>query len=135
MPRYKSLQERIIANSYVSSDSAHNGTACWVWMGKVIWSNGTHGRAKSPYPVMTMRYKSGPRKGKVYNARVHRVVLREFKGPRMKPRCVGMHLCNNTLCVNPDHLWSGSQKKNVRQCVKEGRHKTPFRDAEKKRAL
>lgn len=32
-----------------------------------------------------------------------------------------MHTCDNTLCVNPDHLVDTSHQKNVDDCVKKGR--------------
>lgn len=118
MAKYANLTERILANSVPSSESYYDGTPCWVWIAK---------RTADNYPLMTMRYKRGPRKGKVYNARVHRVVVKEIKGRRLTPRMVVMHLCNNSLCVNPAHLIGGTQKQNVRQCVKDGRHFTPFR--------
>lgn len=122
MPSYANLEERIICNSVISADSFYGDTFCWVWVGKKIKNNrGVF------YPVMTLRYKKGPRKGKVYNARVHRKVIEVFKGRRMTPNSVAMHLCNNSLCVNPDHLLGAPQKKNVRQCVADGRHFTPFR--------
>lgn len=124
MAKYKDIGERIIANSVLSPDSFYKGTPCWVWTGKRdINRNGM------AYPVMTMRYQRGPRKGKVYNARVHRKAVEFFKGRRVTPKMVVLHLCNNTLCVNPDHLLGGTQKKNVQQCVAEGRHFTPFRKA------
>lgn len=124
MAKYKDIGERIIANSQLSEDSFYNGTPCWLWTGKT-------GRRRNgdPEPLMTMRYQRGPRKGKVYNARVHRVSIMFFKGRRMTTRMVGMHLCNNSMCVNPEHLVGGTQKKNVQQCVAEGRHFTPFRKA------
>jgi hypothetical protein len=118
--KYADLGERLIWNSVLSPDSSYNGSACWVWIGKV-----QRNRRGVAYPVLTLRYKSGPRKGKVYNARAHRKALEFFKGRRMTPRSVGMHLCNNSLCVNPEHLAGGSQKKNVQQCVADGRHYSP----------
>lgn len=118
MPKYVDLCERIIANSVLSADNFYNGTPCWEWVGK--FRNG--------YPAITRRYKSGPRKGKVYNTGVHRLAIVVFKGRRMTPKMVAQHLCNNKQCVNPEHLKGGSQASNVRQCVEDGRHKTPFRD-------
>lgn len=132
MPKYANLQERIIANSRISDETSYNGTPCWIWLGK---TRASRGGSEMQYPAMTMRYKSGPRKGKVYNVSVHRKAVEVFSGRRVTPKMVVMHLCNNTLCVNPEHLKGGTQKKNVQQCVKEGRHKTPFRDPEKAKAL
>lgn len=128
--KYASIEERIIANTILAEDSYHDGTPCWLWTGKVVKSRGG-----ALYPVMTMRYASGPRKGKVHNVRVHRKVIEVFCGRRMTPKMVAMHLCNNSLCCNPAHLAGGSQKKNVWQCVADGRHKTPFRDPEKRVAI
>lgn len=127
--KYASDAERLLANSIPSEDSAHGGSRCWEWIGKRRTN-----RSGMSYPVLTLRYKSGPRRGKVYNMSAHRYSLVVFKGRRMTPRMVARHLCNNPLCINPEHLVGGSQKSNVRQCVREGRHKTPFRDPEKKAA-
>lgn len=122
MPKYLDIGERIIANSVLSISSFYNGTPCWEWLGKKDVN-----RTGMCYPVMTMRYQRGPRKGKVHNVRVHRESVKFFKGRRVTARMVVMHLCNNSICVNPDHLAGGTQKKNVQQCVADGRHKTPFR--------
>jgi len=124
---YASIQERIIANSVLSDEHFHNGTPCWEWTGRLSYGN----RSPAGYPVMNMRFKSGPRKGKVRCVRVHRVVVQVFNHRRLTARMVVLHLCNNTNCVNPEHVLGGSQKKNVRQCVAEGRHYTPFRSEQR----
>lgn len=131
MPRYASLAERIIANSIQSQTLFHNDTPCWIWTGKV----GAN-RSGMLYGRMTFRYKTGPRKGKVYNMAAHRASVSAFhQNKRITPKTVVMHRCNNSLCVNPAHLTGGTQSRNVKQCVKDGRHKTPFRDPEMRRAL
>lgn len=92
---------------------------CWIWIGAVVTSrNGTkYGK------MSTTRFKRGPRKGKKRYELPHRVVLKVFKGRVLRSRAKGMHLCNYSLCCAPDHLVGGTQRKNIRQAVKEGRHK------------
>jgi len=119
MPRkYASLQERIIANTVSSDMLAWNGTPCWIWTGK---------RNSTGYGVINIRFRGGPRKGKVKSALVHRVVLRVFKGRKLTTKSVGRHLCNMKPCCNPEHLVGGSQRTNMRQCVAEGRHGNMYR--------
>ena len=33
-----------------------------------------------------------------------------------------LHKCDNRCCVNPDHLYTGTQKENVEDMVRRGRH-------------
>lgn len=35
------------------------------------------------------------------------------------------HKCDNMICVNPDHLFLGTQKDNVRDCIKKSRMNRP----------
>lgn len=122
---YADLGERIRANSVTSLDCGHDGTMCWEWVGR---------RNSAGYPLMTIRMRSGPRKGSPVPRLAHRESLKFFTGRRLSTRSVCKHLCNNKNCVNPLHLAGGTQKSNMRQCVAEGRHgnmyRSPVRDME-----
>src|SRR6266581_1432000 len=118
MPRkYTCMQERIIANGVVSEDSFYNGTPCWIWTGAT-----TTNRSGKRYGKINIRIKRGPNKGKIKSAKAHRESIKAFTGRVLTTKSVARHLCNLTLCCNWEHLIGGSQRKNVRQCVVEGRH-------------
>ena len=115
--KYPSMAERLIANTHVSDESFYNGEACWEWIGAVVVNAG--GRK---YGKLSVRIKRGPNKGKLRTMYAHRLALVELGGKVLRSRKKALHLCNNTLCCNPSHLMGGTQRQNVRQCVKEGRH-------------
>ena len=80
------------------------GTACWVWTGYL--SDKGYGRYGARY--------------------AHRIMWEMFRGPlptegRMYDSVV-MHLCDNTRCVNPDHLALGTQQQNMADSAAKGRH-------------
>lgn len=77
-------------------------TGCWIWIG------GDNGRYGKFHMAGTMQL-------------AHRVAFRHFHGSLEKGRVV-CHRCDTTFCVNPHHLFKGTQKQNIRDMVAKGRH-------------
>ena len=98
----KSLEERFLAK--VNKDTS---TGCWEWTGATT---------RGDYGVIGK--KVGHKKWQT--ARAHRVSYELYKGP-IGDFCV-CHTCDNTKCVNPDHLFLGTVKDNMRDRVSKGRY-------------
>lgn len=52
--------------------------------------------------------------------KVHRVVYELWVGP-IDDGNVIMHLCDNKICCNPNHLKQGTQKDNIKDMINKGR--------------
>lgn len=83
-------------------------TGCWNWIASI--------RGKSGYGAFKLN-------GLVVDA--HRVSWMIHKGEIQKGKFV-CHTCDNRLCVNPDHLFLGTQEDNMQDCVNKGRLVTPI---------
>jgi len=64
-------------------------------------------------------YGSFKYEGKVYDS--HRFVW--FLTTGSFPINLMLHKCNNKICVNPDHLYDGAYKDNVRDSILAGTHR------------
>jgi hypothetical protein len=82
-------------------DKIKNG--CWEWKGP-FFENG-YGQAP--------RYKNK-------STRAHRISWMLFNGNIPKDMLV-LHKCDNKKCVNPKHLFIGTQKDNIRDMMNKGR--------------
>lgn len=94
--RKMTTSQRIFRMS-VATDSG-----CWEWIGSIM---------KSGYGCLGVN-------GKTEFA--HRASFREFNGPIP----VGLdvcHKCDNRKCVKPGHLFTGTRKQNMQDCVSKGR--------------
>lgn len=93
-----------IENRFWSKVNKEGTNGCWEWIGS------KRGRG----------YGSVSFKGKMYAA--HRVSYVLANGDVLGHLHV-LHKCDNTACVNPDHLFLGTNTDNVKDKMEKGRHK------------
>ena len=80
-------------------------TGCWIWQG-----NRTMGRRWVNYGVIPSLNKQV----------AHRVSYTVFVGP-IPPGKFVCHRCDVGLCINPEHLWTGTHQENMQDMVAKGR--------------
>jgi hypothetical protein len=102
---------------FIKSKMVVDANGCWLWQGfiapRVPLKTG-----KGAGKVSKGGYGSIGYRGR--NLGVHRVVWMIHNGPQPK----GMHVCHSCdvrRCVNPDHLWLGTNRENITDMVKKGR--------------
>lgn len=92
------------------SDFFKTSCGCWVWLG-----------AKDKYGYGTRRIGG---RGSNKNWFAHRLSYRQFVGG-LEPHLQINHKCNNKYCINPDHLYQGTQADNMRDVMKDGVARKP----------
>lgn len=78
-------------------------SGCWLWLG--AWDKDGYGKATTP----DRRY-----------IRAHRWSYERSNGP-IPLRLSVLHRCDTPSCVNPKHLFVGTQRDNATDMVKKGR--------------
>lgn len=90
------LKERLLSKI----EKKENG--CWEWTGAL----------RVGYGVIKFEKKS---------LSTHRASYEIFIGP-IEDGLFVCHKCDNRKCINPEHLWLGTQKDNMQDCLSKGRY-------------
>lgn len=80
----------------------NNESCCWNW---TAWT------ASNGY-------------GRFWNG-VREVPAHHFLLPPVPEGMFACHRCDNKLCVRPDHIFIGTQKENIQDCIRKGRVANP----------
>lgn len=104
MAKRMTLMERFNANH----QKLENG--CWEWTGEKDMQG--YGM------VRILPHKDCP---DIKRIKGHRLSWMLFNGP-LPMHLLICHKCDRRSCVNPEHLFLGTQKDNMRDCIKKGRH-------------
>ncbi len=80
-------------------------SGCWLWVGA---------RGAGGYGCFHLDEDRGIKLA-------HRCSWLLHRGHMPEPSIKVCHSCDNKLCVNPEHLWLGSQRDNMRDCFAKGR--------------
>lgn len=100
------MSKRMTADS-LKARTIKDSKGCWIWQGYI-----------KPGKKPTHNYGWVTFRGKQMNA--HRAAFMLFKGDIPDGQCV-CHRCDVPECVNPDHLFLGTQRDNVHDMITKGR--------------
>lgn len=105
-------------NEGINYDRTPNG--CWEWKGHI--NEKGYGRVRI----------GSTKSNKLWYA--HRLSYQTFKGDLLAGKQIN-HTCDNTLCVNPEHLYQGTPKDNMDDMFNRGRNYHPAGSSHKQAKL
>lgn len=108
--RRKSNDERFYEKIEIDEE-----TGCWLWTGHT---------GRDGYGTFWTGERTPPKDGKRGNTiseLAHRWSFIRFIGS-IDPGHYVLHKCDTPPCVNPTHLFQGTQRTNIKDCTDKGRH-------------
>lgn len=94
----------IFDKNFILNNVSVDKNKCWIW-------NGT---------IEKFGYGTTSFKGKEY--RIHRLSMHLYNGFDLSSSLYVCHHCDNPPCCNPEHLFVGTQKDNMQDSLRKGRH-------------
>lgn len=113
------LNKNFAANQYIAKSElsrfvekiAFGASDCWYWIGA---------KSSSGYGLTSISNEN----------KAHRLAWKLFRGYITSGMNV-LHKCDIRCCVNPDHLFIGTQDDNMKDCARKGRIKSPSLNGER----
>jgi len=96
--RYKKIEDKL--RNYI-----HKTDKCWIWTGD---------KYDSGYGRLTLKLG--------LQVRAHRFMYEQRFG-KIPEGMFALHKCDVRACVNPEHIFIGTKKDNMRDCVSKGRNR------------
>jgi hypothetical protein len=105
MSKIKNIPSKTLLESRIAIDSV---SGCWNWLGYV--QSGGYGQLRiNNAPVST-----------------HRLSWKLYNDQEIPNGLCVLHKCDNRRCINPAHLFLGTPRDNVRDCINKGRNSNGF---------
>jgi len=102
---HKKMEEKFLANF----NNTENPISCWIWQGT---------KTSRGYGSMGWRENN-----KIVTITAHRFAWEYYNKDKIPQGLLICHHCDNPLCVNPSHLFLGTAKDNIQDCMQKGRFK------------